>query len=565
MRNILLIFACLFCLSAGLNAQILSPLPPGKIDLIVLFPPGTNEANIARCRTELGATEESISFPSGTRVWRMADTGTIKGITPFSYSFIKNPTDAVGRVQGRTNGVGVGIVSYVQINTKTQAPLTSTIKKTSDLPQFNSCGLDGELMVSPLGSRNVKVAILDTGLEHKDIEGLHPVLKHFALLSERRNFSTSTRDMTNVKDDHGHGTAVASVVVRGFMELGSNLCQIVPIKVLDKTAQGTLYGIIQGLDHAMNIKADIINISVVSQEKTRPKGKTPIEMVMNIAEARGILIVSAAGNDSQNIDLDENIRYPACAQSKNQIVVGAATCYNENVASFASVGQLSIDLFAPGEGVGVYSLARIGGGEITSGSSFAAPTVAGVAAALLTHMSSRNLVALKCAILEWGTTRSILAGKCVTGKTIHAPRALEKLASCGAVVLPPVVSVREILVDIQIGADPLLGATDMVKLVVLFSGGKTLEFDKINFKQNWAANSLQKIRRTLPADTNLNDIVGIRLETKFSNTIGSDTSWDLNRVIVSTNDGRTVIPRINQSGAPLHRFAGGSFSREFRR
>ena len=112
MRNVLLIFACLFCLSAGLNAQILSPLPSGKIDLIVLFPPGTNEANIARCRTELGATEESRSTPSGTRVWRMAERGTISGAT---YSFIENPADATGRVQGRTDGVGG--VSYVQMNT----------------------------------------------------------------------------------------------------------------------------------------------------------------------------------------------------------------------------------------------------------------------------------------------------------------------------------------------------------------------------------------------------------------------------------------------------------------
>ena len=122
MRNVLLIFACLFCLCAGLNAQILSPLPYGKIDLIVLFPPGTNEANIARCRTELGATEESISFPSGTRVWRMANVVNISGV---SYSFIGDPTDAVGRVQGRTDGVGVGGVSYVQINTVTQAPAHS--------------------------------------------------------------------------------------------------------------------------------------------------------------------------------------------------------------------------------------------------------------------------------------------------------------------------------------------------------------------------------------------------------------------------------------------------------
>ena len=557
MRNVLLIFACLFCLSAGLNAQILSPLPSDKTDLIVLFPPGTNEANIARCRTELGATEESISYPSGTRVWRMANVVKISGV---SYSFIGDPTDAVGRVQGRTNGVGVGGVSYVQINTVTQAPAHSFKNQPAARP-LNPCGLDGELMIRRLGSREVKVAILDSGLEQLGQGFRQPVLNRFALFPERRNFSTSTTDMFNVNDDHGHGTAVASVLVRGFEELRSERIKIIPIKVLDRNAKGTLYGIIQGLDHAITSNADIINISVVSQEKTGLRPNTPIEMVMKIAEARGILIVSAAGNDGQDIEIYNNTRFPACAPNPNQIVVGAASCNNEHTASFASVGQVSVDLFAPGERAGVYTLGGGTGRDEATGSSFAAPTVAGIAAALLTHMSSRNWVELKCAILEGGTTRSILAGKCVTGKTIHAPGALEKLASCGSVIL----SVREILVDIQIGADPLLGGADMVKLVVLFSGGKTLEFDKINFKQNWAANSLQKIRRTLPADTNLNDIVGIRLETKFSNTIGSDTSWDLNRVIVSTNDGRTVIPRINQSGAPLHRFAGGSFSREFRR
>jgi hypothetical protein len=561
MRNVLLIFVCLFYLCTGLNAQILSPLPDGRIDLIVLFPLGTNETNIARCRTELNATEESRSAPSGARVWRMAKIGSISGIP---YSFIENPADATGKVQGRTNGVGLGGVSYVQINTTTQAPPHSF--KSQAFPQpLNACGLDGDLMLNRLGSRNVKVAILDSGLEEKGGQGfLQPVLNRFALFTERRNFSTSTMDMTNVNDDHGHGTAVASVVVRGFEALGSDRCKIVPIKVLDKNAQGTLYGIIQGLDHAMTINADIVNISVVSQEKAVPKGGTPIEVVIKSAEARGILIVSAAGNDGQDIDVQSNTRYPACAPNPNQIVVGAAKCDNGNTASFASLGKFSVDLFAPGEGVGVYTRGDKPSMALATGSSFAAPTVAGLAAALLTHMGSRNWDALKCAILNGGITKDGLMGKCVTGKAIHAPGALEKLAACGAVVLPPVVPVREILLDIQIGADPLLSSVDMVKLVVLLSGGRTLQFDNLNFKQNWAANSLQKIRRTLPPDTNLNDIVGVRLETKFSNTLGSDTSWDLNRLSVSTNDGRSVLSRFNQVGAPLHRFTGGQSFREFR-
>lgn len=561
MRNVLLIFACLFCLCAGLNAQILSPLPYGKIDLIVLFPPGTNEANIARCRTELGATEESISFPSGTRVWRMANVVNISGV---SYSFIGDPTDAVGRVQGRTDGVGVGGVSYVQINTRTQAPLPLTIKQSSRPLPLNSCDLDGELMLKRLGSRNVKVAILDSGLDQPG-QGLgQPVLSRFALFSDRRNFSTSTMDPMNVNDDHGHGTAVASVVVRGFEELVSERIKIIPIKVLDRNAQGTLYGVIQGLDHAINKNADIINISVVSQERTGRRQNTPIEMVMKIAETKGILIVSAAGNDGKDIDLSENTRYPACAPNPNQIVVGAAGCTNENFASFASVGKKRVHLFAPGQSVGVYvrgsGLIR---GEGT-GSSFAAPTVAGVAAALLTHMSSGNWAALKCAIFDGGTVRGALDGKCFTEKTIHAPRALEKLAACGAKVMPPPAPFREIVVDILVGADPLLGSTNMVKLVVLLSSGRTLQFDNINYRENWVANSMQRIRRPLNADFNLSDIVGVRLETQFSSTSGSDTSWGLNHLSVSTSDERTVLRRFIRSGAPLHRFSGGQPFVEFR-
>ncbi|MBK9492003.1 MAG: S8 family serine peptidase [Haliscomenobacter sp.] len=116
-----------------------------------------------------------------------------------------------------------------------------------------------------------------------------------------------------------------------------------------------MYGIIQGLDHAITSNADIINISVVSQEKTGLRPNTPIEMVMKIAEAKGILIVSAAGNDGKDIDLSENTRYPACAPNPNQIVIGAADCTNENFASFASVGKKRVHFFAPGESVGVYA------------------------------------------------------------------------------------------------------------------------------------------------------------------------------------------------------------------
>ena len=91
---------------------------------------------------------------------------------------------------------------------------------------------------------------------------------------------------------------------------------------------------------------------------------------MNLA-ASGTLVALAAGNDGSNASNYS----PARANGANIYTVSAMAS-NGNLASFSNYGNPPVDVAAPG--VGVSSLA-VGGGTVTySGTSMAAPHVAGL-------------------------------------------------------------------------------------------------------------------------------------------------------------------------------------------
>ncbi|HOY19246.1 MAG TPA: S8 family serine peptidase [Haliscomenobacter sp.] len=432
MRKFILLFIYVLFLVHSLFAQIVPPPPSGYFDLIIVFPLDAQPAAIEAVRRDFNAIQLAITPVTQARLWRMTTSFKSPLTSPLgSYSY-SDPLDAVERVRGRTSGVGTGGTA-IQISTPTRLPevyAPKNIKKLPYAPLLSSCMAENDFLISDIGVTIVKVAIMDTGLEcdlQNPILFKHPSLSRFVAVNDRRNFTTDYPENL-VNDKHGHGTGVASVIVRGFERARKySSCRIVPIKVLNNAGEGTLYALIQGIDHAIQKNVDIINISVISPDKTIYKGKTPIELAIQKAEVQGILVVSAAGNDSRDIDLPENRLYPACTSNPNQLVVGAGGC-SGSLAYFANFGKTSVDIFAPGERIIVYGLADTF--NEVDGSSFAAPIVTGIAAALRTHSPTRNWKPLDCAIRSGVTLIPAFSGKCTTGGGVHSGRARSGLGSC---------------------------------------------------------------------------------------------------------------------------------------
>ena len=186
-----------------------------------------------------------------------------------------------------------------------------------------------------------------------------------------------------------HGTSVATVVA-GIRNNGIGINGIASnVKIM--SVRSTPNGDERDKDVALSIYyavdngADIINMSF---GKDFSPQKQFVDDAVRYAEEKGVLLVHAAGNSGENIDVTERFpsdRYLDGSEPTNWINVGASSnLLNEEVAAiFSNYGQKYVDLFAPG--VNIISADTTNTYSMNDGTSLAAPVVSGIAALVLSY------------------------------------------------------------------------------------------------------------------------------------------------------------------------------------
>lgn len=214
-----------------------------------------------------------------------------------------------------------------------------------------------------------RVAVLDTGV---DID--HPFLAGRLDLAAGADFvdnDSNPDDAANAIDDDGDGLTDAGAghgtMVAGIIATIAPDATIIPIRVLDDEGFGTVFRVMKGLYQAEDAGANIVNLSLGSQNKS-----DAIEAVIHELHQRGISIVAAGGNDSTS-----TIQFPA---QESEAIAVTSTDSNDVKAAFANYSD-KVDFTAPG--VGVLSSFRDGGFGLGLGTSFSAPFV--VSALALLH------------------------------------------------------------------------------------------------------------------------------------------------------------------------------------
>ncbi len=240
--------------------------------------------------------------------------------------------------------------------------------------------LDG-LYIHDTTAANVYSYIIDTGVRptHNDFGGR--VLSGF----------TSINDGRGSNDCNGHGTHVAGTVA-GTTWGVAKAARIVPVRVLNCQGSGTNAGVIAGMDWvaANHVKPAVANMSLGGG------ASTATDNAVTAMRNAGVTVVVAAGNENQN----------ACnvspARSPNAITVGSTTSTDAR-SNFSNWGSC-VNIFAPGSSITAPWHTSNTATNTISGTSMAAPHVAGVAALFLANNPNATPAQVESAIYNNAST-----------------------------------------------------------------------------------------------------------------------------------------------------------------
>ncbi len=276
------------------------------------------------------------------------------------------------------------------------------------------------------GSRDIIVAVIDTGVDGSHA-ALLPNMWRDPKISNKNvygwNFVTNE---ANPIDDHGHGTHVAGIIgAVAKPEIGVSgvapRVSIMAVKYYSEKNPGSvnLANTVKAIDYAVANGARIINYSGGGPEFSEEE-----YLAIRRAEAKGVLFVSAAGNERQDTDKVENYYYPS-AYGLSNIISVAATNENNGLIASSNWGKRKVDVAAPGEAI--YSTLPAGRYGSMTGTSQATAFVSGIAALLLSQNPSLTPQQLKAIITASVDKLPQLAERVASGGRVNAHSALLRL------------------------------------------------------------------------------------------------------------------------------------------
>ncbi|MCZ2807586.1 S8 family serine peptidase [Modestobacter sp. VKM Ac-2983] len=269
----------------------------------------------------------------------------------------------------------------------------------------------------------VVVAVLDTGLmtSHPDLQGAlwrNPDEQPGSADVDGNgkpgdvngwNFYTNSADVTNAGNDNSHGTSVTGVVAaragngEGSAGVAPNVT-VMPLVIGSGGSVDLLLGA-QAIKYAADNGADIVNASWGG-----PGGADILTEAIAYANSKGTVVVAAAGNDA--LDRDTSLFHPASLSAENLITVGNSNAV-DGVSTSSAYGARSVQLFAPGHYV--YTTWHDGSYRLVSGTSIAAPNVAGALALYRGVHDTDTAAQLKARLLADVDPVPAFVGKSVTG------------------------------------------------------------------------------------------------------------------------------------------------------
>jgi subtilisin family serine protease len=209
-----------------------------------------------------------------------------------------------------------------------------------------------------------------------------------------------------VGPDADHGTHVAGIVAAasGAAATAEGTAPAVRIMVVRVVPDGDERDkdVANAIRYAVDNGAHVINMSF---GKGLSPQKEAVDEAVRYADARGVLLVHAAGNAGEDLAVTPNFpsrTYLDGASARHWIEVGASSPSADTLAApFSNYGREQVDLFAPG--VRIRSTTAGNRHTELDGTSMAAPVVSGVAALLMAYYPELSTAEVKEILLASAT------------------------------------------------------------------------------------------------------------------------------------------------------------------
>ncbi len=282
------------------------------------------------------------------------------------------------------------------------------------------------------GSSDIVIAVIDTGVDYK-----HKNLKENIWFNEKElngrpgvdddengfiddiNGYDFANNDSDPLDGHGHGTHCAGVIGASHNDVGIKgvmaKVKIMSLKFLTDSGRGDLMAAVKSIDYAIKNGATILSNSWGGGPETQAL-KDAIER----ANEAGVVFVTSAGNSSQNND--KTPAYPANYKVDNVISVGAMA-QNGKSASFSNYGKTTVHVYAPG--VEIISTVKGGKYQKMSGTSMAAPHIAGVVGLIRTMEPNLSPKEIRERLIKTSVKTTTLDQKSLSGGRVDAFKALQ--------------------------------------------------------------------------------------------------------------------------------------------
>jgi subtilisin family serine protease len=289
------------------------------------------------------------------------------------------------------------------------------------------------------GSKQVIVAVIDTGidLEHPDLKANLWVnsaeMKGKPGVDDDRNGFVDdihgydfALKSGRPQDERGHGTHVSGIIGAvgnnslGLVGVNWNV-SIMALKMFPRYSEATVADAIRAIDYAVANGAKVINGSWGQSSGESDPDYVLLKEAIARAERADVTFIAAAGNNAQDNDRIQMI--PATFGLANIVAVGSMDDRGQR-ASSSNFGVKSVDVFAPGSNV----LSTVPGGSgYKSGTSMAAPHVAGVAALMLALNPGLKPTEIKRILVDSSAANQALSRYTRSGGHVDAGKAVDSV------------------------------------------------------------------------------------------------------------------------------------------